>query len=434
MCAEGILVFTTRLARCVQRLHYPLKEIVFSNSSFKGLDVTSKQIHYSVLPSLLQSSGQYSQDGYSGKRVSAGLMVLGVCGLAILSSNEILCDSTKMADKEKGMLPLDSQLSEEITACFSNNLPLVIAVDGPDGAGKSSITKHICGKYFCITPPHFIDLGLMPQEAKERRGWYQNDDSFLTMRTYLSSHQKRHEFLEQYNKGTHYKQAMHRGQVPIIIWDRGPLSAKAYAFAAIRLHTRLPDAVIAQFVNQHFDYMMPSNQVLNITLYSDLENTKMFLSRIVARDGETVDRHVEEELVKGQILFYNNSYKSEVPALKLDPFAKLESNLALIDEVIEKILSEKQKVLACEAPPPNDRILLSNVLTDLMHHKRSGKVVLLGDVVRRGYADGKLEVYLENADDQRLLKMPERYRVVKEYKEDDFHIAINPQENLTEQK
>lgn len=433
MSAEGILVPAVRLARCAQRLH-PFKEIVFSNSFFKELGAANRQIHYSVLPSLLQSSGPCSQEVYSRKRPSAGLMVLGVCGLAILSSNEILCDSTNMTDKEKDVVLFDSQLSEEITACFSNNLPLVIAVDGPDGAGKSSVTKHICDKYFCITPPHFIDLGLMPQEAKERRSWYQNDDSFLTMRTYLSSHQKRHEFLEQYNKGTHYKQAMHRGQVPVIIWDRGPLSAKAYAFAAIRLHTRLPDAVIAQFVNQHFDYRMPSNQVLNITLYSDLENTKMFLARIVARDGATVDSHIEEELVKGQILFYKDFHKSEVPTLKLDPFAKLESNLALIDEVIEKILSEKQKVLVCEAPPQNDRILLSNVLTDLMHHKRSGKVVLLGDVVRRGYTDGKLEVYLENADDQRILKMPERYRVVKEYKEDDFHIIINPQENLTEQK
>jgi thymidylate kinase len=291
--------------------------------------------------------------------------------------------------------------------------PLIVAIEGVDGAGKSTIASYIAKKYNAIIPPHFINLGLLPDDIEERLLWYRETKySFATTAAYLRSQQRKLEMLEEYNKNLHYKQIF-ISDPPVVLWDRGPLSALAYGFASLKLNTQLSDSIICQAINHQFTYQIPNNHVIRVLLYPEIEETNKLLARILKRGDYGINKEREGFLIEQQIYYYKNFYLPSGSELKLDPFSPLEDNIKKIELSIDKILSEK-----FSKPNEGNKITLYEVVEQITNSKRKGKIAVLGDIIIKCATDSFFEIYLENSVDEEILLWSGRYKIVS-------HINLN---------
>ncbi len=285
--------------------------------------------------------------------------------------------------------------------------PLLVAIEGVDGAGKTTIASYIAKKYNTITPPHFINLGLIPDDIEERLVWYrERRHSFATTAAYLRSQQRRFEMLEEYNKNLHYKQIFNSGS-PVVLWDRGPLSALAYGFASLKLNTDLPDSIICQAINHQFTYQIPNNPLVRVLLYPEKEETSKLLARILKRGDYGINQKREIFIIDQQIYYYKNFYLPSGFELRLDPFGPLEDNTKKVELTIDKILSEHSS-----SATEGNKITLNEVIDNITSSKRQGKIAILGNIIIECATNSSFEIYLENSSDEEILLWPGRYKIV----------------------
>ncbi len=276
--------------------------------------------------------------------------------------------------------------------CFQ---PIAISVDGPDGAGKSTIVSHISKKFHTICPLPAIGLGLMPFTQDERLDWYEGEDPIVVARTILASQKKTYCFLEEYAQKIHFKQTDRKINSPhIIVFDRGPISAKAYSYACLRLNTDLPCDVINQIVNLYFNVGDLEEKIFYIDLYTKTSDAEKFFERAT----NIIDNRIDFLLVRGQIEYYQKFYsaKNAERTLKLNPFDSLQMNLKKVDDFIYFILKNN---VNDDRARKKSRIYLTALLQNIMKSKRHGEIRLYGEIVARGYTDYDVYVKCEKSCD-----------------------------------
>jgi len=314
---------------------------------------------------------------------------------------------------------------------------LIIYIDGPDGAGKTTILNFLNQHYDAITPPKSTEIGLMPINHNENVEWFQTQNPFVTARLYLISHQKRFEYLNNYNSRAHYKLInKSRGFAPtLVLVDRGPLSARAYAFSSIKLSSALPSKFIIQFINQQFRFLVKNDQSINIVLYPDISKAQDLLKRL--KNVPNPDR--ELKLIEGQIEYYQK-YAIKHPEsniLFLDPFESLNHNIDTVKKFVDKASNIMLKQEKSKIDLNNfKRVYLSEVLENILSTKRKGKVVILGGIVQKGYTDNDVDIVCEDNQDKAILNSS-LSRVVKNIHiypakadfslSEDYFLTIDPE-------
>lgn len=315
--------------------------------------------------------------------------------------------------------------------------PLVISVDGPDGAGKSTIVNHICENYPYIRPLAAIELGLMPHTQEERLNWYKYENPIVVAITILASQKKRFSFLDEYVQKLHYKQSNIEQNQPLIVWDRGYTSAKAYSYACLRLNTDLPCDIINQLIGKYFDPVSTIYQVYSIDLYTTIKDSCKYF----ARATNIIDNHIDLLLIKGQIEYYQKFFRptNHECNLKLNPFDPLQLNLQkvenFIDQILEKNNSKITQVDKYQQYQP--RLYLTSLLNTILTTKRYGNIIIYGQIVACGYSDSIVKVKCEAQDDAQIFALIKNINlVVKKQKlqQNGPHIIITPQCLATQEK
>jgi len=283
---------------------------------------------------------------------------------------------------------------------------IVVSLEGPDGSGKSTLSKAISEKFYAIYPPKSSSLELMPSLLKERIKWFREEDSLVTARTYLTSHQVRFKLLEEYNRRCHHKLIdRDRFDLPsLLIWDRGPLSTRAYAYASIKTNAPgLKDEVIKQFIDGHFHFEDNQDQIIYVLMYPDNSSSA---DQLLKRTKEVTNTDIELSLIRNQIIYKEKFWLSEGKHfLNINPLDPLEENIRKVFSFIEKKLKEEHaKNISFIKNTPPQRFLLSKIIQTIDALPLKGKVIVAGGIVEKGYSDNDIDLSIEEEEDRLVLE------------------------------
>jgi len=165
----------------------------------------------------------------------------------------------------KPSLRMDKNLNK---SCENPVRAPLIAIDGSDGAGKTTLIRDLGRSFTIIHVPKFHDFGSVPRESIQRKKWFRTENPLATTAILLRMHRLRILLAMDFSNGFHYEvqaalKENHKTNQLFVVLDRGPLSVAAYGYACLKADTNLTDNKILQFINEHFggvgfDFVMAS--------------------------------------------------------------------------------------------------------------------------------------------------------------------------------
>ncbi|WDH83331.1 hypothetical protein [Paenibacillus urinalis] len=290
-----------------------------------------------------------------------------------------------------------------------------VAVEGPDGAGKTSLIRTLRRSFEIIEPPKSSAFQLMPEPLEERIAWFRKEDPFITARIYMQAHAMRFRLASEYAAGRkHYltARANRFDAPPVYAFDRGPLSMNAYVYAYLKEDTGLSDEMLHRFIQLQERSLVCEAPMLTILLLPgrpDDDAVTRHASRLAA---VPVDADRERRLIANQLSYYCEVAarlpKDDPSLLWLDPFATPGDNAAAATAVIAERLQELRGVnrrsLKEHSNASGGKIYLKDLLQRLGHVRFSGRVYLVGGIVEKGYSDNDADLLVEKQEDADLLK------------------------------
>ena len=256
-----------------------------------------------------------------------------------------------------------------------------------------------------IVPPKCSSFGLMPLEQEERTHWFQSEDPFVTSRIYLRSQKVRFELYNSYFGRNHYvlSQRNRFGMPPVIVWDRGPLSARAFAYACLRIGTGLSDEWIMKYINLHFPkitYPFSFTVVFNPQSREDI-------MRLAQRLDPNENFDTELSLIEGQSNYISQQKPFQKESILIDPFDDLtQIHEKVAHEITQRLTIKHQQneLTVKEVGCPTNRLFLNTLLSRLSSLKFIGQVTILGGVIEKGYSDNDIDILVEYPSDIEQIK------------------------------
>lgn len=305
---------------------------------------------------------------------------------------------------------------------------IVVALEGPDGTGKSTLANAIAQKFHALYPPKSSSIELMPSTLEERVKWFKEEDSLVTARVYLKSHLARFRLLEEYNKRCHYKLiSRNRFELPsILIWDRGPLSTRAYAYASIKTNDpELSDEIIKHFIDLHFEFEDQQEQIIYILMYPKNIN---LAEQLLKRAKGVTNSERELSLIENQISYYEKFWtKNGKTFLAIDPLDSQENNikkvLAFIDE---KLKDTHDKNRSFDKSKTSKRLFLSHIIKQIKLLPTKGSIIVAGGIVEKGYSDNDIDLLTSMESDRVILQ--------EAFKQYPIHFLTKDEFNNTHKK
>lgn len=280
---------------------------------------------------------------------------------------------------------------------------IVIAIEGPDGAGKTTLINQLKRQYPNISLLKSSDIGLMPKTLDERINWFQQENTFVSGRIYYASHQARFHIIQNYiEKRFHYEMVKFNRfqQPPIILLDRGPLSTEAYTYASIRSSSQLPAHYIFSFIDMlknDFPLFTPD---LSICLLPD-GDPRTLVERL---DIEGAVAAKELQLIKGQIEYIRHKAGAHVQLV--DCLQSEETVYTQVNAQIEALMHDvrEQNIRSLKGHSLHDGIFfLEQILMDVQHLPFEKDVFLVGGLVQKGYTDNDVDFVVQCEADQQIL-------------------------------
>jgi thymidylate kinase len=320
------------------------------------------------------------------------------------------------------------------------SIPLyTVAVEGPDGAGKTSLIQGLRGAFDLIEPAKSSAFQLMPKPLRERIAWFREEDPFVTSRIYMQAHGLRYRVAAEYAaKRIHYRTAkVNRFNAPVVcMFDRGPLSMSAYTYAMLKVDTTLSDEVLHSFIHLQEQSSGYESPMMTILLLPKNENAANLLLSRLSSAPDNAEREVN--LISHQLSYFKqfSQYilESGRPVLQLDPFDPQETNMerarSFIVERLNECLAVNRSSLKEHSNISGSKIYLSDILQRLRRVSLTGRVYLVGGIVEKGYSDNDADLLVENEADVALLTK------VLDCKQNHIHIdiAVSIDEELKEGK
>lgn len=127
-----------------------------------------------------------------------------------------------------------------------------ISIDGVDGSGKTTLVNELSKYYNTIQVPRYYFGGMVPTDSKERTIWFRTEDAVKTTDIYISGQKIRYLLAKEFKKGFHYK-AFDGKKTSLVVIDRGELSLKAFAYAALKKGTKWSSDEIKNYFETKFD-------------------------------------------------------------------------------------------------------------------------------------------------------------------------------------
>lgn len=306
---------------------------------------------------------------------------------------------------------------------------LSIFLEGADGSGKTTLLKFLQSRFDVIIAPKSSIFGLMPTGQQERTEWFRNENPFVTARIYLQSQLQRFKLYDSYFARSHYmlSQRSRFKAPPLIVWDRGPLTAKAFAYACLRIGTKLPDAWIQNYISLHFpDRQFPFSLSVIFKL-ADLNDVDQLVHRLDPSENPEIER----PLIEGQSIYLKE--QNPPNSICVNPLDDLEKIKEMVGEEISLRLAEKtqqnQQTIKDVGCPPN-RLMLQTLLSRVSHLRFLGEVTILGGVVEKGYSDNDIDILASSPADLEQIKNAcgdyAPFVHVKKYEESDPKELRNP--------
>lgn len=278
---------------------------------------------------------------------------------------------------------------------------LTIAIDGPDGAGKSTLSRALVAQWRAIELPRTSAVGLMPGNFEERTVWFRNECPLVTARTYLAAHRLRLAAIRECKQRNHFRlNATTRFDPPtLIVLERGPHSALAYAWAGVRIDTALPEFCIDQYVWLHGEdlYRMPVD--LEVLLCPEASNASGVLAQRLA--VPPLDAERERRLIDGQIQALGRLPTPTWPVLRFNPLMPLQELVDAVLTLVRRLIEERAgKNNAARYRRPSSRVTLLEAVAILQKSEFHAAVWLVGGVVEKGYSDNDIDACCDNPADE----------------------------------
>ena len=289
-------------------------------------------------------------------------------------------------------------MGDEAKSCGA---ALTIAIDGPDGAGKSTLSRALVAQWRAIELPRASVVGLMPGTLEERTVWFRNECPLVTARTYLAAHRLRLAALRECQHRNHFRlNGTTRFDPPtLIVLERGPHSALAYAWAGVRIATALPEFCIDQYVWLHGEdlYRMPVD--LEVLLCPEASNASEALALRLAVNPLDAER--ERQLIDGQIEALGRLPLPVWPVVRFNPLMPLQELVDAVLALARRLIEEHAgRNSAARFRRPSRRVTLLKAVAILQKSKFCGAVWLVGGVVEKGYSDNDIDACCENTADE----------------------------------
>ncbi len=281
---------------------------------------------------------------------------------------------------------------------------LSVFLEGADGSGKTTLLKFLQSRFDLIVAPKSSSFGLMPTNQQERTDWFQKENPFVTSRIYLQSQLQRFKLYDSYFARSHYtlSQRSRFNAPPLIVWDRGPLTAKAFAYACLRTGTGLPDAWIRNYISLHFpDQQFPFSLSVIFKL-ADLNND---VDQLLQRLDPSENPKIERPLIEGQSIYLIEQNPANAICLNpLDDIKKIHQRVA--EEISLRLAmkaKQNEQTIKDVGCPPN-RLMLQTLLSRISHLHFSGEVTIIGGVVEKGYSDNDVDILTSSPVDLEQIK------------------------------
>ncbi len=301
-------------------------------------------------------------------------------------------------------------------ATRTGSIPVyTVAVEGPDGSGKTSLIRALRRSFDIIEPPKSSAFQLMPEPLEERIAWFREEDPFITARIYMQAHALRFRLASEYGAGRkHYvtARANRFDAPPVYAFDRGPLSMNAYVYACLKEDTGLSDEMLHRFIQLQERSLVYEAPMLTILLLPGRSDADL-VSRLTSRLGVVpADADRERSLIANQLSYYYEAAarlpKNDPSLLWLDPFAPpgdiAAETTAVIEERLQELHGVNRRSLKEHSNANGGKIYLKDLLQRLGHVRFSGRVYLVGGIVEKGYSDNDADLLVEKQEDADLLR------------------------------
>lgn len=280
---------------------------------------------------------------------------------------------------------------------------LSVFLEGADGTGKTTLLKFLQSHFDVIVAPKSSIFGLMPLDQQQRTIWYRKENPFITARVYLQSQLLRFNLYSSYFARTHHilSNRSRFKAPPLIVWDRGPLTAKAFAYASLKIGCGLADKWIHNYISLHFPQLQFPGSFTTIFKLNDLNDVDFLLRRLDPSENPVIER----PLIEGQTIYLNE--QNPTNSITLNPFDDIKSIQDRVFEEISLRISmkayENDQTIKDQGCPPN-RLMLQTLLSRVAHLNFSGEVTILGGVVEKGYSDNDIDILVSSPDDLERIK------------------------------
>ena len=292
---------------------------------------------------------------------------------------------------------------EEVPLLRESYPVVVISIEGPDGAGKTTLINKLKSKYHNISLLKSSDVGLMPKTLDERVSWLQQENAFVSSRIYYASHQARFHVIQNFiEKRFHHEMVKYNRfkQPPVILLDRGPLSTEAYTYASIRYSSKLPKHYIFSYVEILKNDFAAFTPDVSICLLPN-EATKTLVGRLQLEEAEA---QKELQLIEGQIEYIRKKASNDVHIINClqEADAVYEQASDLIETVMQKVVEKNIKSLKDHSM--HDSIFyLEDILLQIQHLQFEKDVFLVGGLVQKGYTDNDVDFVVQCENDKQTL-------------------------------
>lgn len=209
-----------------------------------------------------------------------------------------------------------------------------IAIDGTDGSGKTTIVEALKDIYNVIVLPRFYSMQMVPTDPQERKAWFLNSDPELTTAIYISGQQLRFRAAAEFKKGLHYK-VYESKKEPLVVIDRGPLSVKAFSYAALK-ETMLTDNKIEYFIEKHFLSDLPSTVIDRSFLL--FENDPKCIEMIL-------QRRQYDERDKQLTYLQHEYYVKHIDAIKSNSDITIISPILPREQIIQEVMEQIKEIV-----------------------------------------------------------------------------------------
>jgi thymidylate kinase len=294
---------------------------------------------------------------------------------------------------------------------------LNIAIDGPDGSGKTTLIKKLQQHYDVISILKSSQVALMPTNLEERIEWLQEENAFVSGRIYYASHQARFQMIENFiSKRYHYEMVKYNRfrQPPLIILDRGPLSAEAYTYASICYASSVPKQYVISYIEMLINDFPVFNPDLSICLLPEGDENALIERLSLHGEAEMKERI----LINGQIDYIRGKRLENVHFINcLEPEQNVFSQAyTIIQEAVEKVT--QQNLISLKGHSLHNGVFyLDEILLQIQHLQFEKDVFLVGGLVQKGYTDNDVDFVVQCEQDAQLLKIF--------YKEKSAHFHID---------